>query len=144
MARTGALAPRLGRGSATRPAAARFRHSSKGAVHDRPFHAPPRHKGVSAGNVAATLAPPDACDVSAKPRNLDDPDASGQILQRGTRLRALWASRPVVVRVHSGALTAEQRCRTQTSHSSGMARLGELEGPAFHAERVLPYLPHGW
>ena len=55
------------------------------------------------GNIVATLAPPDASDASANPRNMDDQDARGSIWQSCTRLRALWGVFPVVVRVHSGA-----------------------------------------
>jgi hypothetical protein len=57
------------------------------------------------GNTVATLAPPDASDASAKPHKMDDLHAGGRILPPCTRLRALWASRPVVVRVHSSAWT---------------------------------------
>src|SRR6202035_1132183 len=58
------------------------------------------------GNIVATRAPPDASDVSANPRKLDDLHASGHICAACTRLRALWGDFPVVVRVHSGALEA--------------------------------------
>jgi hypothetical protein len=59
----------------------------------------------------ATLASPDASELSAKPRKLDDSDAPGPILRPCTRLRALWGDFPVVVRVHSGACkkSASQR-----------------------------------
>jgi hypothetical protein len=55
------------------------------------------------GNIVATLAVQDASDVSTTPRKLDDLDVRGRISQTCTRLRALWASRPVVARVHSSA-----------------------------------------
>lgn len=43
-------------------------------------------------------------NASADARYLDDLEAPVNILRRCTSLRTLWASRPVVVRVHSSAL----------------------------------------
>ena len=67
------------------------------------WNARPLGRRFSCGNIVATLAAEDASDASAKARNLDDPDAPVSILHARTRLRALWAVWPVVVRVHSSA-----------------------------------------
>jgi hypothetical protein len=45
----------------------------------------------------------DVSDASAIPHKTGDLDAGGRIWHGRMRLRALWASRPVVVRVHSSA-----------------------------------------
>ena len=55
------------------------------------------------GNIVATVRSSDVSDASGIPDDLDDSDAGGRISRLCTRLRALWASRPVVVRVHSSA-----------------------------------------
>jgi antitoxin YefM len=44
----------------------------------------------------------DASDASANPDKTDDLDTGGRIWRGRPRLRALWTSRSVVVRVHSG------------------------------------------
>ncbi len=52
-----------------------------------------------------------------KPGSTDDLDASGRIYRGRTRLRALWALRPVVVRVHSSA------CRKPRNATGPLAAL---------------------
>lgn len=52
----------------------------------------------------------DVSDASAIPHRTDDLDAGGRIWHGRMRLRALWTSRSVVVRVHSGAL--ERPCKS--------------------------------
>ena len=66
-----------------------------------------RRAPVDRGNTVATPASPYASDASAKARYSDDLDAPASILRACTRLRALWAVWPVVVRVHSSAFVVE-------------------------------------
>jgi hypothetical protein len=57
-------------------------------------------------NTVATLGLNDASGQYAKPHNTDDLDTGVCIYLALMRLRALWALRPVVVRVHSSAWKA--------------------------------------
>jgi hypothetical protein len=80
----------------------------------------------SATTLLRTSARSDPSDVSRKPRKFDDLDAPGPIYTPGIRLRDLWTSRSVVVRVHSGALGRNRPRRRERSTSREALELNGL------------------
>ena len=90
------LAPKLAALASSDRAAIIVRH--RGGVNRR---------GTSIrGNTVTTSTLSDASSGSRKPRKLDDLDAPEPIYTPSIGLRALWGDFPVVVRVHSGALSS--------------------------------------
>jgi hypothetical protein len=73
------------------------------------------------GNSVATLGLTDAADAYAKPHKMDDLAIGVGSYSGRMRLRALWALRPVVVRVHSSACSFPEITRLEAS------RRGDLE-----------------
>src|SRR5205823_2517771 len=67
----------------------------------------------------ATTALSDASDASRNPDRMDVLDAGGRIYAGCTTLRALWPSRPVLVRVHSSALERTLPMRHERAAFSG-------------------------